>query len=393
MNIPVQKSSLKELSTRAHTHAKNRSRPSVKNEIWRNVRLSDLEKEFVSSQAHTQAQTATAVSAPESLPYGNDNCIVINNGQSDHALLNTLSEAEAWHEQLVENDDLSSQWLLTQTPQHYSIDINSDQQLCIYNYADAHNGHSACTISLRIARNVRCDIILIHNVHSGARSSIAIHCDAAADSVTRIDECESSHDSLQQGQILRHASMSLAGNAQLTWTQCQISSDLNRSSYYVDLNGPHAHVDLSSATICNGDHQAHQYIRVNHAQADTSSKQTFKCIATDNARFSFDGLIHIAEGADGSSAEQINANLQLSDTCRVHSRPQLDIDTDDVIATHGSASGQISEEEILYLRSRGISEKNARTLITKGFLLEVIHNFHSDYARELSSTLLNTNVL
>jgi len=84
----------------------------------------------------------------------------------------------------------------------------------------------------------------------------------------------------------------------------------------------------------------------------------------------FNGMIKVHKGAQKTDGQMDNKNLLLSKTAQIDSKPQLEIYADDVKCSHGSASGQISEEQIFYLRARGINQADARRLVTQAFLLE-----------------------
>ena len=84
------------------------------------------------------------------------------------------------------------------------------------------------------------------------------------------------------------------------------------------------------------------------------------------------GLIFVDEGAHNTDAYQTCRNLLMSDTCEANSMPGLEINADQVKCSHGSTSSQISDEEVFYLRARGIDPVTARQLIARGFSVEVV---------------------
>ena len=102
------------------------------------------------------------------------------------------------------------------------------------------------------------------------------------------------------------------------------------------------------------------------------SRQRFKDILAGSARSEYSGLVHVTRGAVRSDSRQICRNLLLSEGARALSRPQLKIDTDDVKCSHGSATGKLSETELFYLRSRGLSPETARAMLIEGFAEEIV---------------------
>ncbi len=110
---------------------------------------------------------------------------------------------------------------------------------------------------------------------------------------------------------------------------------------------------------------------MHHRVPHCISRQYYKNILADESRSEFVSLVHVAEGASKSDSQQLNRNLLLSDSAEAYSRPQLRIDTDDVIATHGSASGQLEDQELFYLQSRGLSKESAKLVLIDGFAAEM----------------------
>lgn len=108
-------------------------------------------------------------------------------------------------------------------------------------------------------------------------------------------------------------------------------------------------------------------IRQHHRAPDTKSSALIKSLLTDNASFSYEGLIRIEKGAIGSDATQENRNLLLSDTASAVSIPSLEILENDVACGHASATGTLSEEAILYMKTRGLPREQAETLLAEGF--------------------------
>ena len=109
-----------------------------------------------------------------------------------------------------------------------------------------------------------------------------------------------------------------------------------------------------------------------HEAPNTASDLLYKNSLDDTARTIFSGLIRVDPGAHQTDAYQKVRNLLLSDEAEANSAPGLEIEANDVRCTHGATSGQIEEEELFYLMSRGITKKAAQKLIVHGFLQEAI---------------------
>lgn len=138
------------------------------------------------------------------------------------------------------------------------------------------------------------------------------------------------------------------------------------------LRGPGGRSDMLAVTIAEDSQEVDQRTFQIHESPNTSSDLLYKNALDDQARTIFSGLIRVAPGAHKTDAYQKVRNLLLSDEAEANSMPGLEIEADDVRCTHGATSGQIEEEEVFYLLSRGIRMKDAQRLIVHGFLDEVI---------------------
>jgi Fe-S cluster assembly protein SufD len=129
---------------------------------------------------------------------------------------------------------------------------------------------------------------------------------------------------------------------------------------------------------------------IDHRQPHCTSHQLYKGILDGKSRAVFNGKIFVRHGAQKTDAMQTNKNLLLSNEARVDTKPQLEILADDVKCAHGAAVGQIEEDELFYLETRGIHTELARNLLTYGFAEEVIGKIKLESIREqLDAAVLN----
>ncbi|MBV9272585.1 MAG: Fe-S cluster assembly protein SufD [Verrucomicrobia bacterium] len=157
-----------------------------------------------------------------------------------------------------------------------------------------------------------------------------------------------------------------------------VNLSLNFGGHYSRLEsisrlvGSGARSDMLAISVAGTDQEFDQRTLQDHLQPDTTSDLLYKNSLTDNARTIFSGLIKVERGAHRTDAYQKVRNLVLSDEAEANSMPGLEILADDVRCTHGATSGQVEPEELFYMLSRGIPEKQAKALIVNGFLNEVI---------------------
>ena len=151
------------------------------------------------------------------------------------------------------------------------------------------------------------------------------------------------------------------------------SGKLIRNDIQVDLNGEGAELNLFGLTLGQSQDHIDNTVLVNHRKPHCMSNQLFKNILDHKSHGVFSGLITVYEDAQKTDARQKNQNLLLSETASVNSNPQLEINADDVRCSHGSTTGQLDDEAIFYLRSRGISYEDARKMLIGGFAHEIVN--------------------
>lgn len=167
---------------------------------------------------------------------------------------------------------------------------------------------------------------------------------------------------------------------------------LVRNDVEARLAGEGAECTLSGLSVIGGRQHADTHTVVEHAEPRARSRQLYKAVLDGRARGVFNGRVIVRPGADGTDAHQTNKNLLLSDGVEVDSKPQLEIFTDDVKCSHGAADGQLADDAIFYLKSRGLEEAAARTLLTHGFANEVLGRLRVEPIRTWCEGLLTARL-
>jgi Fe-S cluster assembly protein SufD len=137
-------------------------------------------------------------------------------------------------------------------------------------------------------------------------------------------------------------------------------SRLVRNHNEVWLREPGAEMELNGVSVLVDDEQSHQLIRIHHEVENCTSHQHFKNIINDRARASFDGTVVVNKGAQLTNSDQLINNLMLSDEGHADCKPNLMIFADDVKCAHGATVGQLDEEQLFYLKTRGLSDSIAK---------------------------------
>ena len=178
------------------------------------------------------------------------------------------------------------------------------------------------------------------------------------------------------------------------FTSCAITlgGRLVRNDVHALLGDEGAQCRLSGLFVIGGTQHVDTHTFVDHASPRAQSRQLYKGILDGRSRGVFNGRIVVRPGANGTDAHQTNKNLLLSDEVEVDSKPQLEIFADDVKCSHGAADGQPPAEAIFYLKTRGLDEAAARTLLTHGFANEVLERIEVAEVRAWLEGLLGARL-
>lgn len=155
-------------------------------------------------------------------------------------------------------------------------------------------------------------------------------------------------------------------------TNVNLGSRLSRHDLGVVFNDQGGEAWVDGLYLVDDDQHTDTHSRIDHKVPNCTSHQTYKGILDGKSRAVFNGKVFVHEQARGTDAYQSNKNLLLSNDARVDTKPQLEIFNDDVKCAHGATVGQLEDEELFYLLSRGLNEDLARNLLTYGFAEEVI---------------------
>lgn len=142
--------------------------------------------------------------------------------------------------------------------------------------------------------------------------------------------------------------------------------------YRAELDGPDAECGLDGVFVAGGAEHCVLELRTAHNAPDCRSRSTVKGVAGGSALCEFRGLVYVAPGAQRTDARQQSRNVLLGPEARIDTRPQLEIYADDVKCTHGATVGMMDSDAILYMRQRGLSLRQARSLQIEGFVNDVL---------------------
>lgn len=160
---------------------------------------------------------------------------------------------------------------------------------------------------------------------------------------------------------------------------------LSRADVSVRLIGEGAHCSLNGAYLMRGGQHCDNTSRIDHEAPHTSCSEVFKGVLDEQARAVFQGKIVIHKQAQKSDGNQLSKALLLSDGAEIDAKPELEIYADDIRCSHGAAAGELDRDALFYLRSRGLSEHIAQSLLVDGFVQEAFDEISSAPVRRALS--------
>jgi len=161
-----------------------------------------------------------------------------------------------------------------------------------------------------------------------------------------------------------------------------LGGEISRHDLNIVLSGEHIETTINGLYVVDGKQHVDNHTVLDHLHPHCRSQQLYKGILDGKSRAVFNGKVFVREGALLTDAHQLNKNLLLSNEATVNTKPQLEIFADDVKCAHGATVGQLEDEELFYLASRGIPPERARALLTYGFAEDVISKIKLRSVRE-----------
>jgi Fe-S cluster assembly protein SufD len=156
----------------------------------------------------------------------------------------------------------------------------------------------------------------------------------------------------------------------------------NNLSFYQ--NGEYCESNMNGVVILNNNEFGDNHTYVDHKNANCESNELYKGIYLDKSKGVFNGKIMVRPDAQKINAFQANNNLLLSENSSINSKPQLEIYADDVKCSHGCTIGQLDDNALFYMRTRGISKEDAKTILTFAFASEAIEKLTIDELADIT---------
>ena len=184
------------------------------------------------------------------------------------------------------------------------------------------------------------------------------------------------------GRHLTEMAVTMQEEAQLDMCTVTLGGGHVRNNAVVRMQGEGCRCEANGLYLIDREQQCDNYIFVEHAKPRCTSRELYKGIIDDSARARFNGHVLVQDGAVKTEAYQTNRNILLTDKAHVDTRPFLEIYNDDVKCSHGSTIGQLDEQAMFYLMTRGIRYKTAITMLSYAFCDEVIRGIAIESLRD-----------
>ncbi|MFT3884365.1 MAG: SufD family Fe-S cluster assembly protein [Flavobacteriales bacterium] len=171
-----------------------------------------------------------------------------------------------------------------------------------------------------------------------------------------------------------------------------LEGSLVRNDLNVSLADAGAHAELSGVYLLNGTTHCDNHTYIGHDVPDCTSDELYKGIVAGKATGVFNGKVYVKQDAQRTRAYQSNANILQGDDARVFTKPELEIYADDVKCSHGCTIGRLDEKGLFYLRSRGVSEAEARRMLSHAFMTDVLDRIANEEWRAYVAGLIDAKL-
>lgn len=173
-----------------------------------------------------------------------------------------------------------------------------------------------------------------------------------------------------------------AASSTFTHFSVTLGGGIIRNDTNIKLDAENCTGNLYGLYLTEGSQHVDNHTLIDHAKPHCQSNEMYKGVLNDNSRGVFNGKVFVREDAQKTNAYQSNKAILLTSTATIDTKPQLEIYADDVKCSHGAAIGQLDDEAVFYLRSRGIGEELARTVLIRAFANDIFETIENDVFHE-----------
>ena len=240
-------------------------------------------------------------------------------------------------------------------------------------------------IKIETGSNVKFIERIVDLSNSGTFVNSFTHINCESNSKLEFYKIQNNHD---KSSLIDHTNISQERDSVCEVNTLIFSGGFIRNNLNFKQNGSNCESNMSGVSLLDKNQFADNHTFVDHKKANCRSNEMYKGIYLDSSKGVFNGKIMVRKDAQKIDAFQSNNNLLLSNASSIDSKPQLEIYADDVKCSHGCTIGQLDEEALFYMRSRGIGKKEAQAVLTYAFASEVIENISISKLRNFCQNLV-----
>ena len=409
-----QTSSFQELRKFAADKFNNLGVPTQKNEEWKYLNLSPLLKNDFRSVSHTDGFEIDATSAKQfHLSGENAFVFIIENGRLNKAASNvkvlpkgltigTLSELAndvRVQKHFAQHADASSEpFVALNTAMSFDamivlvdekIIINEAIQFAFVTNVNQENISVPIRVLVIAGKHAECTVVeSYHSLNNQHKVFVNAVSEVVIGEEARVHYSKIQNESENTFHINYHQ-VNQAKKSYQHITTLSLGAALLRNNLHIRLDDENCTSYLNGLYVLTGTQVMDNHTLVDHAMPNCYSNELYKGIIDDKSQGVFNGKIFVRKDAQKTNAYQSNKNILLSNDASINTKPQLEIFADDVKCSHGATTGQIDEEALFYLRSRGIAEPEARALLNHAFAAAVIDQVENESLKESLLLLLS----
>jgi len=233
--------------------------------------------------------------------------------------------------------------------------------------------HVASGSKLHLVEEVRCQGDVLGNIRWGV-------CTGARSDVRRLRVIRRGGTSIFHRTVVQQQT-----DSRFEDVFCCSGTRLMRNEIAASHEGSGCHTELLGAYVARGNEHVDNHTTIDHRIEDCTSREVYRGVLAEKSKGIFTGMIHVHQDAQRTDAKQSNDSILLSGEAEANTRPRLEIYADDVKCTHGATIGELDEDALFYLRSRGISASEARSILVRAFTSEVLEGLADEAIREMIS--------
>jgi len=378
--------------------------PDSKTEYWKYTRINKIIK-----GDYRIAFPEKKVELELSLP--SKNCLVFINGFFSEALsftenhrgvsFSSLSQAKEKNpalrkhfNQLVNEEEIFSvintAYHQDGAALHLTKNTVVEEPFYILNFCDDSGIMSQPRNFIYLEENSQAKVVLktIHVDQGNCFTNLLSEVFLESSAHLEINKIQSDHESDFQisNEVVQQASKSVFKINTFTLNGALVRNNLN-----VNLLGQHTETHLNGLYPLKGKQHVDNHTFVYHREPNCESHELYKGILDDQSTGVFNGKVYVHREAQKTNAYQSNGNIVLTDQASINSKPELEIYADDVQCSHGSTTGQLDDEALFYLRSRGLSKKSARAILVNAFAVDVLEQIGVEAVKEEIEAFIDAN--